>query len=450
MGLCLFGLSIIIHGGSRPNVIFILTDDQRADSLGILGNPNVKTPNMDRLIESGTFFSQTYIQGTMTQATCLPSRAMIMSGKSLFRAPMKLDEGKLLPESFKDAGYNTFATGKWHNGTGSFLKCFNEGEAVFLGGAARDHYQVPLNYRDGDHMEPYELPGVFSTTLFADAAITFLKNQSQAEAPFFCYIPFTAPHSPFDPPGKYATMYDPEKIVLPPNHSNILGDAARPNRRRPIEGKPESIAAYYGMISHLDFHIGRILKALETTGKTNETVIVFATDHGLSMQSHAKTGKHNAFEDSSKAILSISGPGIPKNKRSPALAYLYDIYPTLCELSGLNIPVGIEGRSLAGIIKGKKTKVRDFLFTAYMANERTIRNDRWKLFTGLDENQIQLFDLLNDPYELKDLSNQPQNQLLIKNLKAELVKARDYYGDDPSISNSGFAPRRGGLFRRRF
>ena len=85
-----------------------------------------------------------------------------------------------------------------------------------------------------------------------------------------------------------------------------------------------------------------------------------------------------------------------------------------------------------------------------MANERTIRNDRWKLFTGLDENQIQLFDLLNDPYELKDLSNQPQNQLLIKNLKAELVKARDYYGDDPSISNSGFAPRRGGLFRRRF
>ena len=232
MGLCLFGLSIIIHGGSRPNVIFILTDDQRADSLGILGNPNVKTPNMDRLIESGTFFSQTYIQGTMAQATCLPSRAMIMSGKSLFRAPMKLDEGRLLPESFKDAGYNTFATGKWHNGTGSFLKCFNEGEAVFLGGAARDHYQVPLNYRDGDHMEPYELPGVFSTTLFADAAITFLKNQSQAEAPFFCYIPFTAPHSPFDPPGKYATMYDPEKIVLPPNHSNILGDAARLEKQK--------------------------------------------------------------------------------------------------------------------------------------------------------------------------------------------------------------------------
>lgn len=182
--ICLFVWAMALQGGNRPNVLFILTDDQRADSLGMLGNPNVKTPQMDQLVRSGTFFNHAYTQGTMTPAACLPSRAMIMSGKSLFRAPLYLDKGKLLPEVFKESGYTTFATGKWHNGTDSFLKCFDRGEAVFLGGAARDHYQVPLNYREGNLMIPYEVPGVFSTTLFADAAVSFLEKTERFKIAF--------------------------------------------------------------------------------------------------------------------------------------------------------------------------------------------------------------------------------------------------------------------------
>jgi arylsulfatase A-like enzyme len=362
----LFVWAMALQGANRPNVLFMLTDDQRADSVGVLGNPNVKTPNMDHLIESGTFFSQTYIQGSMTPATCLPSRAMIMSGKSLFRAPMQLDKGKLLPEVFSEAGYTTFATGKWHNGAESFLKCFEQGEAIFLGGAARDHYRVPLNYRDGKDLVPYEVPGVFSTTLFADAAISFLKKQKDTHSPFFCYVPFTAPHSPFVPPEKYADMYDPNEIVLPPNHAKNLSNTSLPTRRGLREGTPENMSAYYGMISHLDSQIGRILETLESINKTESTIIVFASDHGLSMQSHGKVGKHNAHEDSSRSLLSISGPGIPKNKRNSALAYLFDIYPSLCELTGIQIPESVEGQSLAGVIKGKESKVRDFLFTAYI------------------------------------------------------------------------------------
>ena len=438
-----------LRSGSHPNVLFILTDDQRADSLGILGNPNVKTPHMDQLVRSGTFFSQAYTQGTMTPAACLPSRAMIMSGKSLFRAPMYLDTGKLLPEVFKEAGYTTFATGKWHNGTDSFLKCFDQGEAVFLGGAARDHYQVPLNYREEDQMIPYEVPGIFSTTLFADAAVSFLNKQKDSKSPFFCYVPFTAPHGPFVPPERYAEMYDPNEIVLPPNHATNLNLKEGTLGRRVREGSPQSYASYYGMISHLDFHIGRILEALKSANKTEETIIVFASDHGLSMQSHGMTGKHNAHEDASRALLSISGPGIPKNKRSPALTYLLDIYPTLSQLTGLATSESMEGQSLADIIHGERKQVRDYLLTAYMSNKRTVRNNRWKLFYDLNSKNVQLYDLVSDPYELKDLSHQKDKSSIIENLKLELTKAQNLFGDDPSKANSNFGPRRRGFFRRR-
>ena len=104
----------------RPNVVFIFTADQRPDAFGAVGNPDVKTPNMDRLFHNGFVFKQAYIQGSMTFATCLPSRAMLMSGKSLFRAPMRLDSGTILPQALRKGGYHTFATGKWHNGELSF------------------------------------------------------------------------------------------------------------------------------------------------------------------------------------------------------------------------------------------------------------------------------------------------------------------------------------------
>ena len=129
----------------RPNVLFIFTDDQRPDAFSALGNPDIKTPNMDRIINSGFVFNQAYIQGSMTGATCLPSRAMLMSGKPLFRAPLRLDSGVLMPQVFQKAGYKTFATGKWHNGELSFENCFDEAEAVFFGGAARSHVNVPVH-----------------------------------------------------------------------------------------------------------------------------------------------------------------------------------------------------------------------------------------------------------------------------------------------------------------
>ena len=435
----------------RPNVLFIFTDDQRPDAFGALGNPDIKTPNMDRIINSGFVFNRAYIQGSMTFATCLPSRAMIMSGKPLFRAPLQLDSGVLMPQVFQKAGYRTFATGKWHNGASSFEKCFDEAEAVFFGGAARTHINVPVNRMIAGLMVPYDAGETFSTDLFADAAIEFIEGQSEKEQPFFCYIPFTAPHSPVTPPGKWATMYDPDKITLPPNHAALRPDlvdqqqgtsrrgGGRGGRGRqggdvsPVDRAKQRYAAYYGLISHLDHHIGRVLDTLKKTGQAENTIILFATDHGMSMDSHGQSGKHNAYEHTSRVQIVASGAGVPKGS-SDALVYLYDIYPTLCGLTGLPIPDEVEGKSLAKVIHGKQAKVRDHLFTAYMDDQRTIRDDRWKLFYRSKEDRAALYDLKNDPHELNDLAAKPENKDRIAKLKVELAKAQQLYGDTPEVT----------------
>ena len=435
----------------RPNVLFIFTDDQRPDAFGALGNPDIKTPNMDRIINSGFVFNRAYIQGSMTFATCLPSRAMIMSGKPLFRAPLQLDSGVLMPQVFQKSGYRTFATGKWHNGESSFEKCFDEAEAVFFGGAARTHINVPVNRMIAGLMVPYDAGETFSTDLFADAAIEFIEGQSEKEQPFFCYIPFTAPHSPVTPPGKWATMYDPDKITLPPNHAALRPDlvdqqqgasrrgGGRGGRGRqggdvsPVDRAKQRYAAYYGLISHLDHHIGRVLDTLKKTGQAENTIILFATDHGMSMDSHGQSGKHNAYEHTSRVQMVASGAGVPKGS-SDALVYLYDIYPTLCGLTGLPIPDEVEGKSLAKVIHGKQAKVRDHLFTAYMDDQRTIRDDRWKLFYRSKEDRAALYDLKNDPLELNDLAAKPENKDRIAKLKVELAKAQQLYGDTPEVT----------------
>jgi arylsulfatase A-like enzyme len=434
------------EAAKRPNVVFIFTDDQRPDAFGAVGNPDVKTPNMDRLFHNGFVFKQAYIQGSMTFATCLPSRAMLMSGKSLFRAPMRLDSGTILPQALRKGGYHTFATGKWHNGELSFENSFDEAEAVFFGGAARSHIGVPVHRMIAGLMVPYDSGESFSTELFADAATEYIESREKIDKPFFCYIPVTAPHSPVTPPGKWATMYDPEKITLPPNHVALRPDLAlrerggsrgggRGGRGRggdenasPVERAKQDYAKYYGLISHLDHHVGRVLDTLEKTGQADNTIVVLATDHGMSKSSHGASGKNNAYEHTSRVQMVFSGAAVP-NGSSDALVYLYDIYPTLCGLAGLPTPDGVEGKSLAGIIRGKADKVREHLFTAYMQDQRTIRDDRWKLFLRGGDDRVALYDLKNDPHELNDLAKRPEQAKRIDKLKSALAKARAEYGD---------------------
>lgn len=178
--------------GSRPNIVFLFADDQRADTIAAHGNPHIRTPNLDRLVERGFSFRTNYCFGSNSGAVCVPSRAMVMTGKTWMRTNNRMEGETLLPGLLGRNGYETFITGKWHNGAESLLRGFRRGRAVFLGGMS-DHTHVPVQ----DIVEPGKLGNKrfgdrFSSELFADAAIEFLEGHD-GDRPFFLYVPFTSP-----------------------------------------------------------------------------------------------------------------------------------------------------------------------------------------------------------------------------------------------------------------
>ncbi|MEK7676869.1 MAG: sulfatase/phosphatase domain-containing protein, partial [Verrucomicrobiota bacterium] len=195
------------------------------------------------------------------------------------------------------------------------------------------------------------------------------------------------------------------------------------------EAVPQEMAAYYGMITHLDAQIGRILRALEETGRADNTLIIFAADNGLALGRHGLLGKQNLYEHSVRVPLVMSGPGIPKGRKSDALCYLFDLYPTICELSGLVVPPGVEGRSLVPILKGRRKQVRDAVFGAYRDVQRMVRGERWKLIDYPQIHRSQLFDLKTDAEEMNDLSAQPKYAGRLAELRATLADWQKATGD---------------------
>ncbi len=395
----------------KPNILFILADDQRTDTLGVAGNPVIKTPHLDGLAERGFRFERAYGMGSMNPAVCVPSRAMINSGRSLFRIRDDLNGIPILPELLREAGYMTFATGKWHNQPDSFLRGFERGQAVFFGGMS-DHTRVPITHIDDGHVSQQTIGDEFSSTLFADAAIQFLESYDFSR-PFYAYVAFTAPHDPRQAPEGYIDRYDPETIPLPPNYlpQHPFFNGWMTGRDEQLASWPRSsevirsqLAEYYGLITHMDFEIGRLLEALEKTGEADNTIIVFAADHGLALGSHGLLGKQNLYEHSTRAPLLFVGRAIPKGTSSKALVYLLDIFPTLAELAGVRSPEPVDGRSLVSIMRGREVEVRDSVYTAFGEVMRAVRDRRWKLIRYPHINRTQLFDLESDPQEMNDLS----------------------------------------------
>jgi len=250
----------------------------------------------------------------------------------------------------------------------------------------------------------------FSSELFADAVVDFLA--SAPDNPWFAQVSFTAPHDPRTPPGRYQSLYDPAKLPLPPNflpeHPFDNGEMTiRDEQLEKWPRTPEAIrrhlANYYGMISNLDEQVGQILKALDLSGQAEKTLVIFASDNGLAVGSHGLMGKMSMYDHSVRVPLIISGPAVPRDKRSDALAYLYDVYPTLCDLVGIEPPKSVEGLSLAPIIRGEKDSVRQEVFGAYLDVQRMVRTERWKLIYYPYLQRLQLFDLKNDPQEMQDL-----------------------------------------------
>ena len=436
------------HAAKKPNVLVLFSDDQRSDTIGALGNPHVRTPNLDRLAREGTAFTRAYCMGSDQGAVCVPSRAMLLTGRSLFRVKNDLSQDTW-PEAFARQGYATFLAGKWHNGQPSAKRAFQKGRAIFFGGMG-DPDTMMLRDLTADHvLTPPRQTTEHVVKVFADAAIDFLGERKGAGDPFLCYVAFNAPHDPRKAPKEYHDRSDPALVAFPGNFLPVhpfdngamtIRDELLAPFPRTVADTRRQLADYYASIEHLDHQVGRILDALRGNGQADDTLVVFASDHGLAIGSHGLFGKQNLYEHSMRTPLIFSGPGIPKGEQTPAMAYLFDVFPTLGRLADVAGPEGSEGIDLRPAftdpVAGRST-----IFTAYAKGQRAIRDDRWKLIAYPPINTVQLFDLATDPDETHDLAADPAHAADVTRLTLLLQARQADFGDALPLTTNKPRPR---------
>lgn len=451
---------------NRPNILILFTDDQRFDTIHALGNTKIHTPNMDRLVQMGTAFTQAHIPSGTSGAVCMPSRAMLLTGRFLFRikgAGETIDPTHImLGEHLQRQGYYSYGVGKWHNAPPSYNRSHNDGSHVFFGGM-HDHWNVPFFGYDPTGKYEGSAPyiddffhtnqtktrkydflhhGVHSSEIIAETGVKFIRKyvseiQPQINKPFFLYLSFLAPHDPRTMPKRFLEMYNETEMELPPNFV-----PEHPFENGDLRGRDEKLAAfprdpkeikrhlkeYYAMISHLDFEIGKVIDELKQQNLLENTIIVLAGDNGLAIGQHGLMGKQSCYEHSNRVPLIFAGPGIPKNTQTDAFAYLLDIYPTLCNLIDVPIPDTVDGINLVPAIKNASTPVRDALYMAYTKFQRAIKTRQYKLIEYVingRNSQTQLFDLTIDPYEMHNLAENPDHKERIDQLRRQMVQFRD-------------------------
>ncbi|MCX6953148.1 MAG: sulfatase-like hydrolase/transferase [Verrucomicrobia bacterium] len=412
---------------TQPNILFIFADDQRADTIAALGNRHIQTPNLDRLVRRGVAFNRAYMQGGMQGATCVPSRAMLLSGRSLFHIDEKLTRDETWPAAFGRAGYTTFISGKWHNTPASIPLSFQRARAMFTGGMTNP-MKAPLGNLEGGRMGPTKISPKHACETFADEIIAFLREPHAT--PFFAYLPFDGPHDPHIVPDDFPVRYDPEKIPLPANYLPLHpwnnGEmAVRDEQLLPWPRPPAEVRAmladYYRYISFLDMLIGRVLDTLDASPAGKNTLVVFAADSGVARGSHGLIGKQNVYEHSMRVPLIIAGPGIAANRTTDAMCYLYDVLPTLGALAGVAGPKTSEGLDLSPTLRDPAQPARLALLFAYRDVQRAYRDDRWKLIRYPQIDRTQLFDLAGDPDERTNLADRPEHAARVAAMTAALA-----------------------------
>lgn len=394
----------------KPNIVFLLADDLRPDCLGVLGHPIVKTPNVDKLVANGFIFRNAYVLGSNIGAVCMPSRTMIQTGQSYFRKDITTP---ILAQTIRCGGYASIRSGKFDNSP----KILD------------DQFDV---HKDGGP----------DGKVNADNIIKFIHEQA-GKKPLFLYMAGHEPHDPQFATEEFYQKYKAADIPLPVNflpfHPFDNGDMTVrdektlpwPRTKENLSGK---LARYYASISYWDKQCGRVIAALKEAGQFDNTIFVVAGDNGLSLGEHGLLGKQNLYEFGGMHVpLIFAGPGIPKGE-TKSFAYLYDVYPTMCELSGIPVPPGLDAKSLVPVISGKQVKVRNYLFTAYREAQRSIRDERWKLIRYPQVNVTQLFDLQCDPHEMKNLAAEPESSAKVTELLTLMKKTQPQYGDNCALT----------------
>lgn len=475
----------------KPNIVFIFTDDQTYSSVHALGNKEIITPTMDKLVNIGITFTHSYNMGSWSGAVCTASRTMLNSGRSVWRANSfrkkwnelnsedgnggKSLEAQSWAKLLESEGYDTYMTGKWHVDLpaerlfqnvkhvrpGMPKDAWDHDKMVFKfdslskvkGADPRDimpnGYNRPLNEKDSSWLAYDREKGGFWeggkhwSEVLKDDALSFIDSVKNKDKPFFMYLAFNAPHDPRQAPKSYLDKYPLDKISIPEsflpeypykeaiaNGQDLRDEALAPFPRTPYAIKKHK-QEYYASITHLDEQIGAIIKSLEASGQMENTYIFLTSDHGLAMGRHGLLGKQSLFDHSIRPPMIFIGPDLPKNHKIHQDVYLQDVMATTLELAGVKKPDYVEFNSFMDLARGEEHKSHyQEIYGAYLDVQRMIRKDDYKLLIFPNVPKVLLFDLKNDPEEMHDISKDPKNKALIDSLFKDLLRLQKEM-DDP-------------------
>jgi arylsulfatase A-like enzyme len=429
------------HDFNRPNILFILTDDQGAWAMGCAGNREIRTPNLDRLAATGIRFANFFC----VSPVCSPARASILTGRipsqhgihDWLRGGNTTSEGALTEylagqpgytDALAAAGYTCGISGKWHLGDSHHpQKGFTFWETHATGGGP--YYGAPM-IRDGELVrEP-----AYVTDKITDNALAFLEQQAGSEAPFYLGVHYTAPHSPWDRDNHPKDLYDaylrecpfdstPRLPMHPWQISSAPYGSDEPTRRAILAG-------YFTAVTAMDAGVGRLLDWLEAHGLHENTLVIFSGDNGMNMGHHGIYGKGNGtfplnmFDTSVKVPVLISRPGrVPQGIVNADLLSHYDVLPTLLDYVGLPNPQAghLPGASFAGLLRGEGGPARDsvVVFDEY-GPVRMIRDHAWKYIHRYPYGPHEFYDLVNDPDEARNLIASPEHASRIAEMKGRL------------------------------
>lgn len=422
-----------LPAAEKPNILFLIADDQSHQTIRALGQTDIDTPNLDRLVARGTTFTHAYNMGSWSGAVCVASRTMLVTGRTLWRAraldtTAALDAeraaGRLWPQRLARAGYRTWFTGKWHVGTAA-APCFDR-SAHIRGGMPKDlpeGYDRPRAGRP-DPWNPsdpefggYWEGGTHWTEVTGDDAVGFLGEAAASDKPFFLHVAFNAPHDPRQSPREYVDRYPLERVRVPENflpeypYKDAIGCGPdlRDERLAPFPRDRHAVQVhrqeYYAIISHMDTQIGRILDALEHTGEADNTWVIFTSDHGLAIGSHGLFGKQNLYDHSLRVPFVISGPGVTPGKRIDSPIYLQSAMATALDLAGADRE-GIEFASVRPLLDGRDHGL-EAVYGAYLDRQRAVIEGGWKLILYPEAKVTRLYHLAEDPQELRDHAGDP-------------------------------------------
>ncbi|MBL8800178.1 MAG: sulfatase-like hydrolase/transferase [Planctomycetia bacterium] len=408
----------------RPNFVFIISDDQRWDMLGVAGHPGLHTPYLDKLAKQGCNFRQ----GTIHVSQCSPSRCTLLTGlpphqhrwySNQYQHPdvINADGFKGLPTMtglLRQAGYRTVLVGKWHPRPEPWNCGFSDVRLWLPGGGGP--YTAPSLAR-GKSRDLTKTPGL-TQELFTDDALTFLQSKEAGEAPFLLWLAYTAPHGPYAPvPERISQRYADKtlKELQPPGFPATTGKA--PWRE------------YCGAISHLDEQVGRVLQTLEERKLAERTVVVFLGDNGYMMQERGLHGKVVPYESSVRVPFIVRAPG-GKPVVSDVPASSLDLPPTLLHLAGITPPKDWTGRDLTPVLQGKTDHgIREAYceFADDQSKEfgdvafRLVRTPTHKLIVWARANKPdEFYDLAADPREQKNLATDPATAPIRDDLRQRL------------------------------